>query len=119
MDNTLPHSAEHPEPDRPTPEQIAAATAAFAMLSDPTRLRMLWILREGIEYDVTTLAEAAGVPPTGASQHLSKLRLSGLVRTRRDGRRVLYQVRGGHLRRMLAEALFHTEHDLSGEPHHD
>lgn len=89
------------------------------MLADPTRLQMLWILRDGAEYDVTTLAREAGVGPTGASQHLGKLRLSGLVSTRRDGRRVLYRVRGGHLRRMLTEALFHTEHDLSGEPHHD
>ena len=119
MDSTVPHGAEHAEPDPPSPEQVAAATEAFGMLADPTRLRMLWALREGSEYDVTTLARVAGVGPTGASQHLSKLRLSGLVSTRRDGRRVLYQVRGGHLRRMLAEALFHTDHDLRGEPHHD
>lgn len=119
MDSTLPHGAQHAEPDQPSPEQVAAAVEAFAMLADPTRLRMLWALRNGTEYDVTTLARVAAVAPTGASQHLSKLRLSGLVRTRRDGRRVLYQVCGGHLRRMLAEALFHTEHDLRGEPHHD
>jgi DNA-binding transcriptional ArsR family regulator len=119
MDSTMPHSVQHDEPDQPSPEQVAAATEAFAMLAEPTRLRMLWALRDGTEYDVTTLARVAGVAPTGASQHLSKLRLSGLVSTRRDGRRVLYQVRGGHLRRMLTEALFHTEHDLRGEPHHD
>lgn len=119
MDSTVPRGAEHAEPDQPSSDQVAGATEAFAMLADPTRLRMLWALRDGAERDVTTLAGAAGVSPTGASQHLSKLRLSGLVSTRRDGRRVLYQVRGGHLRRMLVEALFHTEHDLRGEPHHD
>jgi DNA-binding transcriptional ArsR family regulator len=111
--------AGHPDPDSLSPEQVVSATAAFAMLAEPTRLRMLWALRDGRERDVTTLARAAGVGPTAASQHLAKLRLSGLVATRRAGRRVLYRIPGAHLRRMLAEALFHTEHNLSGKPHHD
>ncbi|GAB6899587.1 hypothetical protein JCM9957A_26770 [Kineosporia succinea] len=91
---------------------------SFALLADPTRVRMLWTLRDD-EADVSSLAEAAGCRPTVASQHLSKLRLAGLVDTRRDGRRVVYRLRGGHVKRLLAEALFHADHQISGEPIHD
>ena len=41
-----------------------------------------------------------------ASQHLSKLRFAGLVEVGRDGQRVVYRLRGGHVQSLLTEALF-------------
>lgn len=105
-------------PDVPTEEQLSAAVTAFALLADPTRVRILWSLRDS-PLDVTTLAGVAGCKPTVASQHLAKLRLAGLVERSRDGRRILYSVRGGHVRNLLTEALFHADHQVSGEPTHD
>jgi DNA-binding transcriptional ArsR family regulator len=81
-------------------------------------VRMLWALRDG-ELDVTSLAAAAGCRPTAASQHLSKLRLAGLAEGRREGQRIIYRLRGGHVRALLDEALFHADHQVSGEPVHD
>jgi len=107
-----------PHPDAPSDAQINAAVLAFAMLADPTRVRMLWALRDE-ESDVTTLAAAAGCRPTMASQHLSKLRLAGLVEGNREGRRVLYRIRGGHVRHLLEEALGHADHQVAGIPTHD
>ncbi len=60
-----------------------------------------------------------GCRPTVASQHLSKLRFGGLVEATRDGRRMIYRLRGGHVRALLAEALFQADHQISGEPTHD
>lgn len=111
-----PGTAEHPSD--PTTEQVNFAVMSFALLAEPTRVRMLWALRDG-EHAVATLAEAAGCRPTVASQHLSKLRFAGLVETRRDGRRVLYRLRGGHVRSLLTEALFHADHQVTGEPVHE
>ena len=107
---------EHPQ--TPTPAQVASAVTAFALLAEPTRVRLLWTIRDH-GADVTTLASAAGCSPTVASQHLSKLRFAGLVEGARDGRRVVYRIRGGHVRRLLEEALFHADHQLTGEPVHD
>ena len=45
--------------------------------------------------------------------------MTGLVATRRDGRRVIYHARGGHVRRLLAEAVSAAEHRLTGAPEHD
>ncbi|HVX42293.1 MAG TPA: metalloregulator ArsR/SmtB family transcription factor [Mycobacteriales bacterium] len=105
-------------PDVLTEAQVDAAVSAFAMLADPTRVRILWVLRDGGETDVTTLAEQAGVNPTIASQHLAKLRMTGLVATRKTGRHVHYRLRTGHVRRLLTEALFQADHQVSGHPDH-
>ena len=54
-----------------------------------------------------------------ASQHLSKLRFAGLVEGRRDGQRVVYRLRGAHVRALLTEALFQADHQVTGDPTHD
>lgn len=105
-------------PDQLTGEQISAAVMSFALLADPTRVKMLWALRNA-ELDVASLAAVAGCRPTVASQHLSKLRFAGLVEGQRQGQRVVYRLRGGHVRAVLTEALFHAEHHVSGAPVHD
>lgn len=105
-------------PDSLSSEQVSEAVMSFVLLADPTRVRMLWALRVH-ELDVATLAGIADCRPTVASQHLSKLRLAGLVEARRDGRRMLYRLRGGHVRALLAEALFQADHQVSGQPTHD
>ncbi|WP_243639390.1 ArsR/SmtB family transcription factor [Streptacidiphilus pinicola] len=108
----------HTVPGEPLSDaQVGTAVAALAMLAEPTRLRLLWALREG-ELGVTALAEAAGCSPTAASQHLSKLRISGLVDQRAQGRARLYRLRGAHLRRLLDEVAAHADHTLRGLPPH-
>src|SRR5262245_35892826 len=108
--------AEHPS--ELTGEQVAAAVMSFSLLADPTRVRMLWALLQS-EQDVASLAAAAGCRPAVASQHLSKLRFGGLVEGQRHGQRVVYRLRGGHVRALLAEALFHADHQVSGASVHD
>lgn len=114
--STEPAIAAHP--DHLTDEQVNAAVTSFALLADPTRVRMLWALREN-ELDVASLAAVAGCRPTVASQHLSKLRFAGLVEGQRNGQRVVYRIRSGHVRTLLNEALFHADHQVSGTPVHD
>lgn len=102
----------------PPRDQVDAAADAFRMLGDPTRLRMLWLLCRG-DYDVTSLAAAVGIARPAVSQHLAKLRLTGLVATHRDGRRAVYRARGPHVRTLLSEALQAAEHRTRDLPDHD
>ena len=90
----------------------------FALLSDATRLHLLWLLTQG-ESDVGSLAERCEASRTGVSQHLAKLRLAGLVETRREGRHIYYRLSDGHLRRLVMEALSHADHRVSGKAPHD
>ena len=102
----------------PTEAQVDAAVAALTMLAEPSRLRLLWAASH-TELDVGSIAALVGISPTAASQHLAKLRLSGLVSARRNGRRVLYSARNAHVRKLITEALFHADHHVGGRPDHD
>ncbi|MER7000238.1 metalloregulator ArsR/SmtB family transcription factor [Streptomyces sp. NPDC000410] len=102
----------------PGAPELAAAAGVFSLLADPTRLHLVWLLTRG-ESDVTALATACGAARPAVSQHLAKLRLGGLVRSRKDGRRVLYALTDGHMRRLVVEAISHADHQVTGEPWHD
>ncbi|MEU6377339.1 metalloregulator ArsR/SmtB family transcription factor [Streptomyces sp. NPDC046909] len=110
--------AHHAHPLTPGDEQLALAAELLALLGDRTRLTLLHALTGG-EADVTTLTEACGAARPAVSQHLARLRLAGLVNTRKEGRRVIYSLGDGHLRRLVDEALSVADHRLSDRPVHD
>ncbi|MGZ7040679.1 MAG: ArsR/SmtB family transcription factor [Thermoanaerobaculia bacterium] len=64
-------------------------SAKFAAFSDPTRLRILHVVREG-ELCVGDLVTILGLPQPTVSRHLGYLRRSGLVTTRKDGLWIFY-----------------------------
>ncbi|WP_260328492.1 MULTISPECIES: ArsR/SmtB family transcription factor [Streptomyces] len=105
-------TAHHAHPRTPGEEQFALAAELLALLGDRTRLTLLHALTAG-EADVTTLTEACGAARPAVSQHLARLRLAGLVGTRKEGRRVVYSLRHGHLRRLVGEALKVADHRLA------
>ncbi|MFI1873372.1 ArsR/SmtB family transcription factor [Streptomyces venezuelae] len=77
--------------DDPPPELLTEAAAAFGLLASSARLHIVWVLAQG-ESDVSGLAERVGGALPAVSQHLTKLKLAGLVGSRREGRRVVYFV---------------------------
>jgi DNA-binding transcriptional ArsR family regulator len=75
-----------------TPELIEEAARRFALLGDPTRLRILHVLMERGELSVGEAAAAAGTSRFNASAHLNRLALGGLVECRRAGTAHYYRV---------------------------
>ncbi|MEU1517606.1 metalloregulator ArsR/SmtB family transcription factor [Streptomyces sp. NPDC005811] len=75
----------------PSAEVLDEAAAAFGLLAAPARLHLMWALSQG-ESDVTRLADRVGGALPAVSQHLAKLKLAGLVGSRREGRRQVYYV---------------------------
>lgn len=80
----------------PPAEVLAEAAAVFGLLASAARLHIVWALAQG-ESDVTGLAERVGGALPAVSQHLTKLKLAGLVRARREGRRQIYFVDDPHM----------------------
>lgn len=103
--------------ERATSEEVEAAVGILKLLADPTRLRVLQLL-DGRECSVAELAEEADAAPTAVSQHLAKLRLGGLVLTRRDGNRIFYRLVSSHVARLVNEALLQADHLVGGARHH-
>ncbi|HYH51658.1 MAG TPA: metalloregulator ArsR/SmtB family transcription factor [Acidimicrobiia bacterium] len=64
----------------------------FALLSDPTRLRILDALLDRADITVSELANVVGEAAPNVSQHLSRLLAADVVGRRRDGRTVRYSV---------------------------
>ncbi|WP_299959996.1 helix-turn-helix transcriptional regulator [uncultured Modestobacter sp.] len=93
----------------PEPDEVRRAAEALRMLGDPTRLNILWALMQG-ETSVACLAELAHTSPTAVSQHLTKLRLAGLVTNRREGTFVIYTLADRHLEALLRQTLSHAGH---------
>jgi DNA-binding transcriptional ArsR family regulator len=86
----------------PAAGQVEAVAARLRLLCDPTRLRVVCALGQG-ESDVGCLAGLVGVGMPAVSQHLSKLRLAGVVRCRREGPRMVYELADTTVRDLVAD----------------
>ena len=63
----------------------------LSSLANEVRLRLLLCLSNG-EKNVTELIGKCQLSQSAVSQHLEKLRLSGLVETRRNGKEIYYRL---------------------------
>lgn len=108
-------SLEHPAPSEtpaddadgcshlPADEMLAQATAAAAFLkalSHEGRLMILCHLSSG-EKSVTELEHLLESRQAAVSQQLARLRLEGLVATRRDGKAIFYSIQDPKVLRMI------------------
>jgi DNA-binding transcriptional ArsR family regulator len=75
--------------DQVSPRALQDTASLFGLLSATVRLHILWLLDSG-EQDVGTLAERTGQSVATVSHHLGKLKLAGLVRAQRHGKRQVY-----------------------------
>ena len=78
-----------------SPAEMASRAGEVAnllkTLSHPARLMIVCTLVEG-EYSVGALEEKVDVHQPHLSQHLTVLRGSGIVETRRDGKQIFYSL---------------------------
>jgi len=74
-------------------ETLQKAAELFASLADPTRLRILFALREGGELCVCDLADILQMQVSAISHQLRRLRDRGLVQNRREGPTIYYSLR--------------------------
>ncbi len=65
------------------------------------RLELLELVAQG-ERSVERLAQLTNLSAANASQHLQQLRRVGLVRSRRDGKRILYRLGDGPILELLS-----------------
>lgn len=64
----------------------------FKLLSDETRLRILYSLLQEDELNVRTLCRLLGQSQPAVSHHLALLRVAGLIECRRDGKHNFYRL---------------------------
>ncbi len=93
----------------------------FAVLSDPTRLQVVFALLHapGGELCVCDLAAGLGRDDTTISHQLRVLRSHHIVMMRKVGRVVYYRLVDEHVRRLLAVGLTHANEPLPAVLQHE
>jgi DNA-binding transcriptional ArsR family regulator len=79
---------------------LAAEAEVFKAMSDPFRLAILKLLREG-ELCVCEIMTAFDKPQSSTSHHLSILKRAGLVKERKDGKWSRYRLSEGAVIEMM------------------
>jgi ArsR family transcriptional regulator, arsenate/arsenite/antimonite-responsive transcriptional repressor len=86
---TEPRAPEHDN----LPNEVAKDLAElFKLLSDETRLRILFLLQQRHELNVRTLCQILRQSQPAVSHHLALLRVAGLIDMRRDGKHNFYRL---------------------------
>ena len=106
---------DEPRDERPL---YVAKAQLFQSLSHPVRIRVLELLVDG-EKPVSELRDGVGVEASSLSQHLTVLKQSGLVTSRRRGNQVSYRITDDSVadflaaaRRVMAATMDHTRRTL-------
>jgi DNA-binding transcriptional ArsR family regulator len=87
---------------------VRAVAETFHILGDPTRVRIVDALSSG-ELCVCDIAALVGISESAVSHQLRLLRGMRLVRTRRSGRLVFYELDDHHIIELLRQAHTHVE----------
>jgi DNA-binding transcriptional ArsR family regulator len=91
---------------------VAVVAGLFA---DPSRAAMVELLLDGRSHTVRTLARAAGIASSTATEHVGRLEAGGVVVSRRDGRRRLVRLAGPEVASAYeALAELSREHAVNG-----
>ena len=75
----------------PDDVSFGRASETFHLISDSTRLKVLWLLCHS-ELCVFNIAGAVGMSPPAVSHHLRMLKSAGLIKNRRIGKEIHYSL---------------------------
>ncbi|MCR5590706.1 MAG: metalloregulator ArsR/SmtB family transcription factor [Lachnospiraceae bacterium] len=84
----------------------------FKVFGDSSRIRILYKLLEN-EYCVQDLADDLDMTQSAVSHQLKILKMSKLVKNRRDGRQIFYSLADDHVSTILSMGMEHLQEGLS------
>ena len=71
---------------------FATVASYFGVLSEPTRLKIVHALCQGMEKTVNEIVAQTGATQTNVSRHLGLMHRHGVVARRKEGTQVFYSV---------------------------
>ncbi len=93
-------------PNLPDDNTVQAIADLFKTFGDPTRVRILSLLKE--EMYVNDIAQAVGVSQSAISHQLRILKQMHLIKFRREGKNAWYSLADDHVRTILETGLEHV-----------
>jgi len=92
--------------------KVEKVSQLFKVLSDPTRLNILLYLKDG-EKNVTSISQSVQMEQSAVSHQLRLLRENHVVKSRREGKTILYSLDDFHVLDILEQTIKHVEHQKS------
>ncbi|MCQ2491623.1 MAG: metalloregulator ArsR/SmtB family transcription factor [Lachnospiraceae bacterium] len=95
----------------PAEDDFIEAADLFSLLSDSTRLRILWLLCHN-EACVCDIASAINMSSPAVSHHLRSLKQLGIISFRRQGKEVHYTLsdsQAGHMVHKMIDSIMDRE----------
>jgi DNA-binding transcriptional ArsR family regulator len=84
-------------------------TETFRVLSDPTRVKIVYVLSKGGELCVHHIATVLGMSSSAVSHQLRQLRNMRLVKTRKEAQSVYYSLSDTHIMQLFNQCLEHVK----------
>ena len=95
--------------EKTSEEHIQKVSRFFKSISDPTRLKILIALSEG-EMNVSTIVQKLEMEQSAVSHQLKQLRENHLVKSRKEGKSVVYSLDDQHVLDILSKTFIHMGH---------
>ncbi|EOL42124.1 ArsR family transcriptional regulator [Enterococcus phoeniculicola] len=92
-----------------TQKDIEKVSQLYKVLSDPTRLKILFFLKTG-EKNVTSISQEVDMEQSAVSHQLKLLRDNRVVKSRREGKTMLYSLDDHHVLDILDQTFEHVQH---------
>ena len=89
-------------------EELSELAELFKIFGDSTRIKILYSLFDR-ERNVTEICEVLGMNQPAISNQLKILKTSKLVRSRRDGKSMVYSLADEHVKTIIAMGKEHIE----------
>lgn len=87
---------------------IKEISQLFKIISDPTRLAILFLLQDD-ERSVGTIAKSLDMEQSAISHQLKSLKMARLVKSERNGKQMIYSLDDLHVFSILEQALTHIK----------
>lgn len=95
----------------PTDAVFQKMAELHKIMGDPTRCKLIFALSQQ-ELCVCDLANVLSMTKSSISHQLSKMRASGVVKCRRDGKEVYYSLDDDHIAQIHSLTMMHVSHHL-------
>lgn len=91
----------------PGDETLREVADLFKMFDDFTRVKILYMLSKS-ELCVCDMASLLNMSQPAVSNHLRVLKQSNLVKSRKEGKRVIYSLADDHVNTILSQGMEHV-----------
>lgn len=96
--------------DKYNEDDLYTLADLFKVFGDSTRIKILFVLFES-ELCVCDLSEKLNMTQSAVSHQLKVLKQNRLVKSRRDGKSIIYSLADDHVVSIIAQGLEHIEED--------